>query len=275
MLSLSSEQLETRTSPYINRFVQPDTIIPDLSNPQSWNRYSYVTNRPVVANDPTGHMMTQEDRDSRPTPPVSPPDDNSSHNHRNGDDWMNVQSGSPDDIFDDMADEDDIAFNYPLDGCFARAQIMQMRILQRYGILPSKIWAIMPDRIPGLSVDTDTMYGKVSWTYHVAPLISVQQPDGSIDQFVIDPSIADGPLSVDEWKGKMHTPENASIQTTSFWQAPIDPDRGKQYEGNGYWTGKDPDTYGGINGYSDAVMQSFSACGAAGTWNCYLPAPYK
>ena len=42
-------------SPYINRFLQPDTIIPDLSNPQSWNRYSYVTNRPVVLSDPTGH----------------------------------------------------------------------------------------------------------------------------------------------------------------------------------------------------------------------------
>ena len=35
--------------------MQPDTIIPDLSNPQSWNRYSYVTNRPVNFSDPTGH----------------------------------------------------------------------------------------------------------------------------------------------------------------------------------------------------------------------------
>lgn len=42
-------------SPYINRFLQPDTIIPDLSNPQSWNRYSYVTNRPINVNDPSGH----------------------------------------------------------------------------------------------------------------------------------------------------------------------------------------------------------------------------
>jgi len=42
-------------SPYINRFLQPDTIIPDLSNPQSWNRYSYVYNSPIINNDPTGH----------------------------------------------------------------------------------------------------------------------------------------------------------------------------------------------------------------------------
>jgi RHS repeat-associated protein len=48
-------------SPYINRFLQPDSIIPDLSNPQSWNRYSYVTNRPVNFNDPTGHMLDKGD----------------------------------------------------------------------------------------------------------------------------------------------------------------------------------------------------------------------
>ncbi len=47
-------------SPYINRFLQPDSIIPDLSNPQSWNRYSYVTNRPVNFNDPTGHVQACE-----------------------------------------------------------------------------------------------------------------------------------------------------------------------------------------------------------------------
>jgi hypothetical protein len=60
MSSLSTESLETTSSPYINRFLQPDTIIPDLSNPQSWNRYSYVTNRPVNFNDPTGHKLTED-----------------------------------------------------------------------------------------------------------------------------------------------------------------------------------------------------------------------
>ena len=40
--------------------MQPDTIIPDLSNPQSWNRYSYVQNNPIGYNDPTGHKRINE-----------------------------------------------------------------------------------------------------------------------------------------------------------------------------------------------------------------------
>jgi hypothetical protein len=41
--------------PYITHFIQPDSIIPDPSNPQSLNRYEYARNNPVRYNDPTGH----------------------------------------------------------------------------------------------------------------------------------------------------------------------------------------------------------------------------
>jgi hypothetical protein len=37
--------------------LQPDSLIPDPSNPQAWNRFSYVMNRPVNFNDPTGHSV--------------------------------------------------------------------------------------------------------------------------------------------------------------------------------------------------------------------------
>lgn len=42
--------------PQLARFIQPDSIIPDLGNPQSYNRYSYVLNNPLRYTDPNGHQ---------------------------------------------------------------------------------------------------------------------------------------------------------------------------------------------------------------------------
>jgi RHS repeat-associated protein len=42
-------------SPYINRWIQPDSIVPSAGNPQSLNRYSLVLNNPAKYTDPTGH----------------------------------------------------------------------------------------------------------------------------------------------------------------------------------------------------------------------------
>jgi RHS repeat-associated protein len=39
----------------LGRFLSPDTIIPGASNPQAYNRYSYVLNNPLRYIDPTGH----------------------------------------------------------------------------------------------------------------------------------------------------------------------------------------------------------------------------
>lgn len=48
-------------SAYLNHFTQPDIIIPDQFNPQSWNRFGYVQNNPIRFNDPTGHMLDEGD----------------------------------------------------------------------------------------------------------------------------------------------------------------------------------------------------------------------
>ncbi len=41
--------------PELGRFISPDSIVPDFSNPQSLNRYAYVVNNPLKYRDPTGH----------------------------------------------------------------------------------------------------------------------------------------------------------------------------------------------------------------------------
>jgi RHS repeat-associated protein len=41
--------------PYLNRFLSPDSIVPDPYNSLDWDRYSYARNNPVNLVDPTGH----------------------------------------------------------------------------------------------------------------------------------------------------------------------------------------------------------------------------
>ncbi len=42
--------------PHLGRFLQPDSVIPDGSDLQAYNRYSYVRNNPLNFTDPTGHF---------------------------------------------------------------------------------------------------------------------------------------------------------------------------------------------------------------------------
>ncbi len=43
--------------PAIGRWLSPDVIIPDPTNPQSLNRYSYALNNPVINRDGSGHCV--------------------------------------------------------------------------------------------------------------------------------------------------------------------------------------------------------------------------
>jgi len=63
-------------------FVQPDTLIPDIYNPQSLNRYSYVSNNPIRYSDPSGHIRVDNEGGGGggctntlclPQPPNNPP----------------------------------------------------------------------------------------------------------------------------------------------------------------------------------------------------------
>ncbi len=47
--------------PSLGRFAQADTVVPDASHPQSYDRYAYSFNNPLKYIDPTGHDVCDED----------------------------------------------------------------------------------------------------------------------------------------------------------------------------------------------------------------------
>jgi RHS repeat-associated protein len=47
-------------SPYLNRFISPDTLVPEPGSSQSWNRYAYVSNNPLKYVDPSGHCLPEQ-----------------------------------------------------------------------------------------------------------------------------------------------------------------------------------------------------------------------
>ncbi|MCP4529086.1 MAG: RHS repeat-associated core domain-containing protein [Aestuariibacter sp.] len=49
--------------PALGRFVSADTIVPDHTNPQSLNRFSYVVGNPLKFKDPTGHYYCGDQYD--------------------------------------------------------------------------------------------------------------------------------------------------------------------------------------------------------------------
>ncbi len=86
----TGQELDTSTSlydyearsydPVLGRFISADTIVPDPSNPQDLNRYSYVRNNSINYSDPTGHNSVRDclfvtvcDIFSYPPIPLPPP----------------------------------------------------------------------------------------------------------------------------------------------------------------------------------------------------------
>jgi len=47
--------------PAIGRFVSADSIVPDFSDPQTLNRYSYCRNNPIILTDPSGNIFGIDD----------------------------------------------------------------------------------------------------------------------------------------------------------------------------------------------------------------------
>jgi|GEM_PF-6032924 len=96
-------------------------------------------------------------------------------------------------LFQELANDKEIPFNYPEDGCYARAHKMAM-ILDDKGITSAKNFVF-----GSLFLETPKAHnGYVMWVYHVAPMVQVRTESG-LKNYIIDPSLFNRPVPEDEW----------------------------------------------------------------------------
>lgn len=107
-------------------------------------------------------------------------------------------------LFEYLA-EQDITFDYPIDGCWNRAHLM-VKAMEELGIPEESITKAWTFAKPGeeLAVPANyfSMYspdGIVNWGWHVAPVVTVIDDNGNEVQIALDPSIATEPVTVQEW----------------------------------------------------------------------------
>ena len=105
-------------------------------------------------------------------------------------------------LYDYLAKQGDIPFEYATDGCFARADRMS-DLISSLGISVQKQWVAATDASGLLHVPINN-YPKngVTWGYHVAPTVQVAQQGGGSLPMIIDPSLRPGgPITVERWIG--------------------------------------------------------------------------
>lgn len=152
-------------------------------------------------------------------------------------------------LFDEIAANKNIPFDYPVDCCYSRAHSM-CRTIERKGIACEKIWyfdknfgtqaeeaSLKPTKADGTSVTFPDRHGfeqAVAWRYHVAPTVKVAREDGTMQNMVMDPSLSNRPLTKNEWKQIQGSPPGAYEEETD----------GTAYfsnKKNGWDPDKDPD----------------------------------
>jgi hypothetical protein len=160
-------------------------------------------------------------------------------------------------LFNKMAQQGDIAFEHPWNGCYARAHLM-VRRLQAMGVKPGKVWSFSNGEPLRARTNRDTR-GFVEWDYHVAPTVPVQGTDGKAYHMVIDPSMFNKPVSVNDWLNGQRKASNSPWPRyclTKIGESPTLPN-GQKAGGTGYWRGADP--AGDLDAHAIGEMRKFRA----------------
>lgn len=129
------------------------------------------------------------------------------------------------DVFKKLKADEDIPFNFPYEGCFARAHKMALN-MDDMGIVSGKAF------VEG-NLYIDIKGEEIGWSYHVASLVLVKK-NGKTIPTVIDPGLFDRPVSFEKWKAAL-LKNKKSKKTSEYFTKRFNYDPDNRHDNlNGY-----------------------------------------
>lgn len=92
-------------------------------------------------------------------------------------------------LFEKAKKMKELTWRYTADGCYARAELM-VNMMEEEGVIADKAWT---------SGYLKSKSSPHPWSYHVAPVVYVNNGRGHVQKMIIDPAVANGPVEPDEW----------------------------------------------------------------------------
>lgn len=102
-----------------------------------------------------------------------------------------------------------VPFNFPDDGCNARAAFM-CDALKKRGIASGKVFCFAGSRALLTAKTGNAPCGRVSWIFHVATVVRI----GDVE-FVVDPALSKVHVTIEDWKKLMSGGSGARVVVTS------------------------------------------------------------
>ncbi len=104
-------------------------------------------------------------------------------------------------LFAELAAAPDIPHDFVDEGCHYRAHVIARR-LEEAGVASEKI--VLSPTAGDLRIDSaKAALGFTIAMFHVATVVNVRTTDGRIERRVLDPSLCDGPATIDAWAATM------------------------------------------------------------------------
>lgn len=113
-------------------------------------------------------------------------------------------------LFDAIAAMKDVPHHFLEDGCVFRSHVVSKR-LEDLGVFSEKVFTIPLDGDLVMDTPKARLGFTVVW-YHEAVCVHVQAKDG-VERRVLDPSVGDKPLTVEEWTAGMKSARGGDLET--------------------------------------------------------------